>query len=160
MLISKQEYFKRVSDLNDTDVLRDYLESDNIDPDVVIKLHSDKPLPSITFYSMLLGKLHKITTELLKLEPLQVSECIKTATSIITQATITIEKQFKEDQDSSDELIECIGLKQLAKALYVFFSNGNSALLESELNRVREDILFVKNNIPKTVTNALNNDVT
>ena len=41
MLISKQEYFKRVSDLNDTDVLRDYLESDNIDPDVVIKLHSN-----------------------------------------------------------------------------------------------------------------------
>lgn len=149
MLISKQEYFKRISNLNDENLIRNYLISDVIDISVIAKLHLTEPIPAVSFYSMLLSKLHKITVELMRLEPLQVSECIKTATSIITQATITLEKQFKNDQESANEFMDCIGLKSLSKALYVFFTNGNSALLESELNRVRDDMLFVKNNIPK-----------
>lgn len=150
MLISKQDYFKRISELGDDNLIHDYLVSDSINDTAISKLHSTKPIPTILFYSMLLSKLHKITVELMRLEPLQVSECIKIATSIITQATITLEKQFVgADQETVDEFMDCVGLKSLSKALYMFFTNGNSALLESELNRVRDDILFVKHNIPK-----------
>lgn len=150
MLISKQDYFKRISELGDDNLIHDYLISDSINDTAISKLHSTKPIPTILFYSMLLSKLHKITVELMRLEPLQVSECIKIATSIITQATITLEKQFVgADQETVDEFMDCVGLKSLSKALYMFFTNGNSALLESELNRVRDDILFVKHNIPK-----------
>lgn len=150
MLISKQNYFKRISELGDDELIHNYLTSDNVDDTALSKLHSIKPIPTVLFYSLLLSKLHKITVELMKLEPLPVSECIKIATSIITQATITLEKQFiGVDQETVYEFMECVGLKNLSKALYVFFTNGNSAPLESELNRVRDDILFVKQNIPK-----------
>ena len=103
MLVSKQEYFKRISKLNDENLIRNYLITDTIDTSVIAKLHSTEPIPAVSFYSMLLSKLHKITVELMRLEPLQVSECIKTTTSIITQATITLEKQFKNDQESANE---------------------------------------------------------
>ena len=152
MLISKQEYFKRISTLdNSNDLIRDYLATNTVDTEILVKLHQEQPIPIISFYSMLLSKLHKITTELLRREPLQVSECIKTATSIITQATITLEKQFVNDSDSANEFMECTRLKHISKALYVFFSLGESKLLESELDKVRDDLLFIKSNIPRTV---------
>lgn len=150
MLISKRNYFKRISEIGDDKLIHNYVISDDIDITALPRLHSTNPIPTVLFYSMLLSKLHKITVELMRLEPLQISECIKIATSIITQSTITLEKQFIEsDQEMIDEFIECVGLKNLSKALYIFFTNGNSAPLESELNRVRDDILFVKHNIPK-----------
>ena len=158
MLISKQEYFKRISELNDPNLIRDYLASNDINTDVVLKLHHIKPILTINFYSLLLSKLHKITTNLMRLNPLQLSECIKTATSIITQATITLEKHSKNDLDTSDEFIRCIGLPNLSKSIYIFFSTGNSELLESELNRVREDMLFIKNNVPKTISDIADNE--
>lgn len=155
MLISNQHYFKRISELDDPNLIRDYLIYKDIDTDVLLKLHEAEPLLTIEFYSFLLNKLHKITTNLLRLEPLQVSECIKTATSIITQATITLEKHSKGNTEMSDEFIQCVGLPSLAKSIYVLFSTGKSEMLESELNRVRDDMLFVKNNVPKTVNGII-----
>lgn len=158
MLISKQDYFKRISELNDSDLIRNYLDSNNIDIDVILKLHRIKPILTVEFYLFLLNKLHKITTNLMRLDPLPLSECVKTATSIITQATITLEKHSKNDLDISDEFIKCVGLSSLSKSLYIFFSTGNSDLLESELSRIREDILFVKNNVPKIISIITDDD--
>lgn len=158
MLISNQMYFKYISELNDPDLIRDYLISNNIDTDILLKIHSTNSILTIDFYQFLLNKLHKIATNLLRLEPLQLSECIKIATSIITQATITLEKHGKHNTELSNEFINCVGLSDLSKALYVYFSTGKSDLLESELNRVRSDLLFVKNNIPN-VANVISDKI-
>ena len=94
---------------------------------------------------MLHKKLHKIVTEVLDNRPRPLSECIKTVTSIITQATITLEKQFSNATvKESNEFIHCVGLETLSEALYKFFNTGDSTMLQAEINRVREDILFVK----------------
>ena len=57
-------------------------------------------------------KLHKIISELLRDDSKSACDCIKTITSLITQATITLEKQFN-DIEEANEFIECVGLKEL-----------------------------------------------
>ena len=151
MLISKKYYYERLSELPDSverqNYLQGYLLTREISNEGIKALHTYNPIPSIEFYSMLSKKLHKIVKEVLDNRPRPVSECIKTATSIITQATITLEKQFSANTvKDSNEFINCIGLEQLAEALHIFFKTGESDKLQSEINRVRDDILFVKNN--------------
>lgn len=151
MLISEKYYFERLSELPEISerqtYLRQYLSNREILTDGIITIHKYNTIPVIEFYSMLSKKLHKIIREVLDNRPRPVSECIKTATSIITQATITLEKQFSESTvKDSNEFIKCVGLDSLSEALYIFFNTGESDKLQSEINRVREDILFIKNN--------------
>lgn len=146
MLISKNYYYEGISKLDNAQTyLQQYLISKKFSDAAIIAIHKQKPIPVIEFYSMLHQKLHKIVKEVLDNRPRPVSECIKTATSIITQATITLEKQFSNATvKESNEFIQCVGLEALSEALHIFFKSGNSEPLQSEINRVREDILFVK----------------
>jgi hypothetical protein len=146
MLISKNYYFEGISKLNNSQTyLQSYLTSKKFSDEAIIAIHKNNAIPVIEFYSMLSKKLHKIVKEVLDNKPRPISECIKTATSIITQATITLEKQFTPDMvKESNEFISCVGLETLSEALYTFFKTGNSEPLQSEISRVREDVLFIK----------------
>ena len=149
MLVSKNYYYEGISKLtssaNQQTYLQKYIISKELCDEAIIELHQQDKIPVIEFYSMLSKKLHRIVKEVLDNRPRPVSECIKTATSIITQATITLEKQFSTSSiKDSNDFIKCVGLETLSEALHVFFKTGNSAPLQAEINRVREDILFVK----------------
>ena len=148
MLVSKEYYFEGLSHLSSDmqqSYLQKYLVTKKIEDEGIIEIHKQHKIPVIEFYSMLHKKLHKIVTEVLDNRPRPLSECIKTVTSIITQATITLEKQFSNATvKESNEFIHCVGLETLSEALYKFFNTGDSTMLQAEINRVREDILFVK----------------
>ena len=153
MIVSSKMYFKHLlseneirSDLKDN--VTDFMSSGNKDYSSIISLYSNSKICknyTIEFYKFLIKKLHKIVTELLSEEPKTACECIKTITSIITQATITIEKQFDNLEDVN-EFIECVGLRELSNSLFVYFSTSDLSEIEKQLMRVRNDILFVKNN--------------
>lgn len=127
-----------------------YINNGEICTDALIKIYNySQPAldnnKTLLFYKFLINKLHKIFTELLDDSPKTVCQCIKTITSIITQATITLEKQFgHEDLESANEFIDCVGLKDLSNALYIYFSTGDISEVENQLERVRQDIIFVK----------------
>lgn len=153
MIVSSKTYFKHIlseSAINPKleSAVAEYMSSGNISDESIISLYSDSKTCknyTIEFYKFLLNKLHKIVTELLNDEPKTACECIKTITSIITQATITIEKQFDNLEDVN-EFIDCVGLKELSYSLYKYFSSSDLSEIEKQLLRVKRDILFVKNN--------------
>ena len=149
MLISKNYYYEGISKLTSSAKQQTYLQKYLLDKklcdEAIVEIHQQNKIPVIEFYSMLSKKLHKIVKEVLDNRPRPISECIKTTTSIITQATITLEKQFSNATvKESNEFIACVGLEQLSEALHIFFKTGNSTPMQEEINRVREDILFVK----------------
>lgn len=153
MIVSSKTYFKHIlseSAINPKlkSAVAEYMNSGNISDEYIISLYSNSETCknyTIEFYKFLLNKLHKIVTELLNDEPKTACECIKTITSIITQATITIEKQFDNLEDVN-EFIDCVGLKELSYSLYRYFSSSDLSEIEKQLLRVKRDILFVKNN--------------
>ena len=153
MIVSSKTYFKHLlsESVVNTDLkpaLADYMSTGVVNKEYLINLYSNSKTCKnyvIEFYRFLIKKLHKIVTELLSEEPKTACECIKTITSIITQATITIEKQFDNLEDVN-EFIDCVGLKQLSNSLYTYFSTSDLSAIEKELLRIRKDIEFVRNN--------------
>lgn len=153
MIVSSKTYFKHLllenavnPNLNSAVVT--YMSTGEVENSSIVDLYSNSQTCknyTIEFYKFLIKKLHKIVTELLSDEPKTACECIKTITSIITQATITIEKQFDNLEDVN-EFIDCVGLRALSNSLYTYFSTSDLSAIEKELLRVRKDIEFVKNN--------------
>lgn len=99
---------------------------------------------TVEFYKFLINKLHKIITEILSDEQKTACQCIKIITSLITQATITLEKQFNGNLEEANEFMDCIGLKELSNSLCTYFSTGDLSEIENQILRVKEDIIFVK----------------
>ena len=133
MLVSKEYYFEGLSHLSlDTQqsYLQKYLVTKKIEDEGIIEIHKQHKIPVIEFYSMLHRKLHKIVTEVLDNRPRPLSECIKTVTSIITQATITLEKQFLSSSAQKLFIVLMLGYasnpysEQKRKVCFLYSVNG------------------------------------
>lgn len=152
MVITSKAYFKELlsnSELDLSNYISNYIDTGNIDLSALLLIYNYNGVSNTTidFYKLLIKKLHKIVTELISDEPKTACRCVKTITSIITQAIITLEKQFDTNNlEEANEFIDCVGLKDLSNALSIYFSTGDLTEMENQLLRVREDILFVKDN--------------
>ena len=69
-----------------------------------------------------------------------VSTYIKIASSLITQATITLEHTCQDDIDKQNELIKNLHLKELTHGLNIYFSTGNYRELVDVVLETRNDI--------------------
>ena len=69
-----------------------------------------------------------------------VSNYIKMATSIITQATITLEHMNPDDIVAQNTLIENLHLRELSKALNTYFTYGDYTSLVNTIKETRTDI--------------------
>lgn len=153
MLMTNGNYFKNLIKYKDnhvdksldySDYINDYVLNNNTYSVVIKDLYeSGANIKTIDFYMFLLKKLHKIISELLRDDSKSACDCIKTITSLITQATITLEKQFN-DIEEANEFIECVGLKELSNALFIYFSTGDISEIENQLLRVKDDIIWVR----------------
>lgn len=153
MLISSQKYFKRLVSENIgnkyAEEIGDFIKDGTVNPTVAINLYNDSLLSNdtVAFYKFLISKLHKVIKELLSDEPKTVCQCIKIVTCLITQATITLEKQFENKSlEDVNEFIECVDLKSLSNALTIYFTTGDITEIERQLQRVKDDVIFVKDN--------------
>lgn len=148
MLITPNKYYEELIKLPDEclgrkEYIIEYLKDKKISEQALKMINKYSSIPSAEFYIFLSKKLHKVVKEALNDEPRPMSECIKTVTSIITQATITLEKQFSDKPiKESNEFIRSVGLDTLSKSLSAFFENGNSEPIQNEIKRVREDIML------------------
>jgi hypothetical protein len=125
-----------------TDVHNELTElmNNNTVPKVIIKKLKEQHYPAIEFYITLNNKAHKIIKEVLCCENKPVSNYIKMATSIITQATITLEHMNPEDIVTQNTLIENLHLPELSKALNIYFTEGNYTPLVNAIKETRADI--------------------
>ncbi len=152
MIITSKAYFKELLSHNELDLsneISNFIDTCEVDNNVLLRIYNyeEKSNDVIDFYKFLINKLHKIITELLSDSPKTACQCIKTITSLITQATITLEKHFDADNlEAANEFIDCLDLKALSNSLTEYFSEGNLSVLENQLLRIREDVIFVKDN--------------
>ena len=109
-------------------------------PKSIVNYLKEQDYPTIRFYLNLNNKAHKIIKEVLCCENKPVSNYIKIATSIITQATITLEHMSPDDIDEQNTLIENLHLKELSHALNVYFTTGNYSELVNTVKETREDV--------------------
>jgi hypothetical protein len=100
-------------------------------------------LPTAEHYLLLNKKAHKVIKEVLESEGKDVATYIKIATSLITQATITLEHQFREDVNGANEFISNTMLADLSNALYLYFNYNDYSLLVSTIDKVRIDVKFL-----------------
>ena len=112
----------------------------NTIPKCVINKLKEQNYPAVQFYLNLNNKAHKIIKEVLCCENKPVSNYIKMATSIITQATITLEHMNPNDIDAQNKLIENLHLKELSEALTTYFTSGNYKPLVNTIKETRLDI--------------------
>ena len=153
MIISQSYYFKHLiaeskNSAEAKQCLEQYIATSNIDNSYIINAYKSGKLDIkvIDFYKFMINKLHKIITELLDDSSKTACQLIKTVTSLITQSTITLDKQFDGDVELANEFMNCVGLKDLSQSLATYFTNGDLTDIKNQLNRVKADVLFVKNN--------------
>ena len=144
MLINKHDCYSILFEMQSQgiDVHKDikYLMSENTIPKSVITYIKDNNYPVIEFYRNLNNKAHKIIKEVLTCENKPVSNYIKIATSIITQATITIEHTCQNDIDAQNKLIENLHLRELTQGLNEYFTTGDFSMLVSTVQETRQDV--------------------
>ena len=144
MIINKHDCFNMLFEIQSkgTDVHHELTElmNNNTVPKVIIKKLKEQHYPAIEFYITLNNKAHKIIKEVLCCENKPVSNYIKMATSIITQATITLEHMNPEDIVTQNTLIENLHLPELSKALNIYFTEGNYTPLVNAIKETRTDI--------------------
>lgn len=112
-------------------------------PKVVVKTLEERNDPVVMFYKRLNNKAHKIIKEILTCEGKPINTYIKIATSIITQSAITLEHDFERDVEGQNNFIQCLGLKNLSRGLYEYFTTGDYTLLVSSVNANKEDIKLI-----------------
>lgn len=105
-----------------------YLKKHNID------------VPTADHYLLLNNKAHKIIKEVLESEGKDIATYIKIATSLITQATITLEHQFKDNPIGANEFISNTLLAEISQALYLYFNQGDYSELVNVINDVKQDL--------------------
>lgn len=144
MLINKHDcyniLFEMRSQGKDVHKELDELMYENKIPKNVINYLKEQNYPTIEFYLKLNNKAHKIIKEVLCCENKPVSNYIKMATSIITQATITLEHMNPKDIVAQNTLIENLHLRELSKALNTYFTYGDYSPLVKTIKETRLDI--------------------
>jgi hypothetical protein len=144
MLINKHDCFNILFEIQSkgNDVHNEITElmNNNVIPKCVINELKEQHYPTIEFYLNLNNKAHKIIKEVLCCENKPVSNYIKMATSIITQATITLEHMNPDDIVAQNTLIENLHLRELSKALNTYFTYGDYTSLVNTIKETRTDI--------------------
>jgi hypothetical protein len=145
MLINRHDCYNILFELqsNNNDVhkeLKEFMHNKNYIPKCVINYLKENNYVVIEFYNRLNNKAHKIIKEVLTCDNKPVSTYIKIATSIITQATITLEHMDANDIELQNTLIENLHLAELAKALNIYFTTGKYNTLVEVVNEVKSDI--------------------
>lgn len=106
-------------------------------------LNKDEVIPAVEHYKLLNNKAHKIIHDIMVCDGMEVFVYIKIATSLITQATITLEHQFKNNIKGANSFITCARLRELSKALSIYFETGHYEILVKEVNLIRQDIKII-----------------
>lgn len=145
MLISKHDCYNILFELqsngdNVHEDLKKFMRNKNYTPKCVVDYLKDNNYPVIEFYLRLNNKAHKIIKEILTCENKPVATYIKIATSIITQATISLEHMDKDDIEQQNLLINNLHLKELTNALNNYFTTGDYTLLVDTIKESREDV--------------------
>lgn len=145
MLISKHDCYNVLFELQSSGVdvhedLKEFMRNKTYTPKCVIDYLKDSNYPVIEFYLRLNNKAHKIIKEILTCENKPVATYIKIATSIITQATISLEHMDKDDIEQQNVLIDNLHLKELTNALNNYFTTGDYTLLVDTIKESREDV--------------------
>ena len=147
MLINRHDCIDLLIKRKDTDEFISYLlnhpeESINYDICQYI-IENDIEVPVIDHYRFLNNKAHKVIKEVLESEGKDVATYIKIATSLITQATITLEHQFKDDVKGANDFITNTLLSELSQALYLYFNHNDYSELVNTINKVKNDIKLI-----------------
>ena len=145
MLINRHDcyniLFKLQSDGKDVHTeLKEFMHHKDYTPKCVIDYLKNNNYIVIEFYSRLNNKAHKIIKEVLTCDNKPVSTYIKIATSIITQATITLEHMDANDIELQNTLISNLHLAELANALNIYFSTGKFDTLVEIVKEIKYDI--------------------
>lgn len=153
MIINRHDCIKELIRLdteeNDKEcspLLNRMLEDTELDIDeeiLIFLIKNNVKLSVVDFYLLLNNKAHPIIKQLLTCEGKEVFHFIKLATSIITQATITLEHQFENDLFGANQFIHYLGLPELSDALSVYFNTGKYDRLVSQLNNNKKDVEII-----------------
>lgn len=153
MIINRHDCIKELirldTDDNDKEcspLLNRMLEDTELDIDeeiLTFLIKNNVKLPVVDFYLLLNNKAHPIIKQILTCDGKEVFNFIKLATSIITQGTITLEHQFKDDLLGANEFIHNIGLPELSESLSIYFSTGDYSYLISQLDENKRDIEII-----------------
>lgn len=143
MLASKHKCFIILHDLQNEGIdvsgfIKD-INSGTIPKEIVNKLIEQND-NVCNFYLLLNNKAHKIIKEILTCEDKPVSTYIKIATSIITQATISLEHLYRDDINGQNDFIECLNLAELSSAISEYFNTGDYSHLVNAVNKNKEDV--------------------
>ena len=147
MLINKHDCYSILFEMQSqgTDVHKEFkqLMIEDKTPKTVVTYLKDNNYPVIEFYLNLNNKAHKIIKEVLTCEGKPVSNYIKIATSIITQATITIEHTCHDDINAQNKLIENLHLRELTHGLNDYFTTGDWTELVKTVHETRQDVKYI-----------------
>lgn len=151
MLINKHDCYSVLFEMQSQgkDVQNDiskFMKNHDYVPPIVITYLKEQNYPTIDFYLRLNNKAHKVIKEILTCDNKPVSNYIKIATSLITQATITLEHTCKEDVQLQNRLIDALYLKELSKALNIYFSDGDYTKLVEIVQRIKQDVKLILDN--------------
>lgn len=103
----------------------------------------DEIIPTVEHYKLLNNKAHKIIHDIMVCDGMEVFVYIKIATSLITQATLTLQHQFKDNIKGANNFIACTRLRELSRALSIYFETGHYETLVKEVNLIRQDIKII-----------------
>ena len=149
MLINRHDCIEKLIKCEDpkADKLLDYLmknPKEIINKEICQYFIKNKvEIPVIGHYKLLNKKAHKVIKEVLECEGKDVATYIKIATSLITQGTITLEHQFKDDVDGANNFIRNTLLCELSQALYLYFNYNDYTELVSVIGDIRNDIKLI-----------------
>lgn len=151
MLINKHDCYSVLFEMqsqgkNVQEDISKFMKNHDYVPPVVITYLKEQNYPTIEFYLRLNNKAHKVIKEILTCDNKPVSNYIKIATSLITQATITLEHTCKDDIQLQNRLIEALYLKELSKALNIYFAEGDYTKLVETVNRIKQDVKLILDN--------------
>lgn len=127
------------------ELIGNYINNGCIADKEIIKflISKDEYLPAVEHYKLLNNKAHKIIHDIMICDGMEVFVYIKIATSLITQATLTLQHQFKDNIKGANDFITCTRLRELSKALSIYFETGIYDNLVKEVNLIREDIKII-----------------
>lgn len=150
MIINRHDCIELLCNFNDADELLNTLMSNptlSINSEIYKFLtNKNVTLPVAEHYKLLNNKAHKIIKEVMDCEGKDVATYIKIATSLITQATITLEHQFKDDVYNANKFIDNTMLAELSQALYIYFNKGQYEELVNTISIIKKDIKIIIEN--------------
>lgn len=128
------------------DEISKVMTTENYIPKIVINYLKENNDPTVKFYLNLNNKAHKIIKEILTCDNKPVSTYIKIATSLITQATITLEHMDPKDIKSQNLLIKSLKLSDISQSLSTYFNSGDFTSLVEIIKETRKDVKLLLDN--------------